>query len=243
MLPLALLIPAMVSPDVTGAAQAMRAENQRLAAIRKAAQDGMCIAESEEARIAALGGGDAWKYGELTAKGFVTLASALQLGPHDVFFDAGSGLGRLVMQAARDFGVRRAIGIELSSSRHAHAVQSLRLESALASRVHFLEGDCADARLWDENLSECTVIFVSNLLFDSALNLRLKSCVEQHAPRARAVACLRKFSEGVLLEGFEEPIMLPCETSWSAPLALPADATWVAPRRGTSVYVYERRLQ
>ena len=161
LVPCLLVLPAALLPSDAGAAAARSAEGLRLAAIRQAARDGMVISETESQRIAAVGGEDAWKYGEVTPRGFSTLAKALQLGEDDAFFDAGSGLGRLVLQAARDFGVRRSCGIELSQKRHAFALQSLKSESAdVSSRITLLEGDCADPSLWDAHLADCSVVFL-----------------------------------------------------------------------------------
>ena len=198
----------------------------------------MCISSVEEQRIAAVGGADAWKYGELTPRGFAKLASAVGLDSTDVFLDAGSGLGRLVIQAAREFGTRRAFGVELARSRHHAALQSLQCEPVNVScRVTLLEGDCAAQDLWQAHLSSVGVVFVSNLLFDASLNQRLKHCIEQHAPQARAVACLRKWAD--TLEGYMEPFEVLCETSWTAPILLPTDATW-STARGSKVFIYKR---
>ena len=60
-------------------------------------------------------------------------------------------------QAAREFGVRRAYGVEFSASRHGLAVERLAADAAaaasgraLASRVRLIQGDCADESLWAE---------------------------------------------------------------------------------------------
>ena len=63
-------------------------------------------------------------------------------------------------QAAREFGVRRAYGVEFSASRHGLAVERLAADASgrdLASRVRLIQGDCADESLWAEGgeLSSC----------------------------------------------------------------------------------------
>ena len=133
-----------------------------------------------------------------------------------------------------------AFGVELARSRHHAALQSLQCEPVNVScRVTLLEGDCAAQDLWQAHLSSVGVVFVSNLLFDASLNQRLKHCIEQHAPQARAVACLRKWSD--TLEGYMEPFEVLCETSWTAPILLPTDATW-STARGSKVFIYKRIL-
>lgn len=41
-----------------------------------------------------------------------------EVGPHDVFIDFGSGMGRVVLQAALTYPFRRVIGVELSTELH-----------------------------------------------------------------------------------------------------------------------------
>ena len=56
-------------------------------------------------------------YGELTYEGCTRLGELLGLGPEDVFYDLGSGLGRATIQAHLQWGVRRSVGVELSAER------------------------------------------------------------------------------------------------------------------------------
>ena len=63
-----------------------------------------------------------------------------------------------------------------------------------------------------EELSECTCLYTCNLLFDEALNARLKQCVEA-CPSIRCVAAYQEWPGG--LEGFAAPYEVRCETSWS----------------------------
>ena len=213
-------------------------ESARLRGVQRAARDGMCTSMNEDAAIEALGGEFASTYGEITPVGFSKLGQSLGLQSSDVFCDAGSGLGRAVLQAAAEFGVRRAYGIEYAPSRHKLAVSRLEREvkPELAERVHLIQGDCADAAIWEEHLDGCTVLFASNLLFDDPLNNRLRSCIET-CSTIRAVASLKLWPEGLL--GFGEPQAVCCETSWSAPLVI-HDLGGIQPHPGTPVYLYER---
>ena len=60
-------------------------------------------------------------YGELTYEGCTRLGEILAMGPDDVFYDLGSGLGRATIQAHLQWGVKRAVGVELSAERSAPA--------------------------------------------------------------------------------------------------------------------------
>ena len=220
-------------------------ESARLKAMRRAARDGMCTNDFEDAAIAAIGGEFAATYGELTPRGFGTLATHIGLAPEDRFLDCGSGLGRLVVQAAREYGCSSSAGIEYAASRHDLAVVNLNRQlldhSDLQSRVALLQGDCADTSLWraQATLNKCTVAFAANLLFDEALNARLKRCLEEEGTALRCVASLKAWPNG--LQGFSEPTEVRCETSWSAPLVVVgSEEGSLVPHVGTVVYVYER---
>ena len=56
--------------------------------------------------------GFALTYGELTYEGCTRLGEILAMGPDDVFYDLGSGLGRATIQAHLQWGVKRAVGVE-----------------------------------------------------------------------------------------------------------------------------------
>ena len=200
--------------------------------------------DEELAAMKEIGGDFANVYGEITERGFAELGSRLSLGPDDVFVDAGSGQGSVVMQAVREFDVRRSIGVEYASSRHDRAVARLACEpssTGVASRVSLIQGDCADVARWTgAELSACTCLYTCNLLFDEALNARLKQCVEC-CPRIRCVASFREWPDG--LAGFSAPYEVRCETSWS-PLKSTFTRDPVLDRMvadgGTTLYVYER---
>ena len=83
-----------------------------------------CTTEEHE-MMKAIGGALASAYGEITRAGFSSLGKKLRLESDDVFVDCGSGRGKTAAQAAREFGVARAYGIELAASRHDRAVADL----------------------------------------------------------------------------------------------------------------------
>lgn len=92
-----------------------------------------------------------------------------QVGPDDVVYDLGSGDGRIVIMAARDFGAR-AIGVEIDSSLVAKA-RAQAQEAGVADRVTFIEGDIF---LTDIQPASVVVLYLGD-----EFNLRLR-------PRLRA---------------------------------------------------------
>ena len=182
-------------------------ERMRLEAVQQAVMDGQYISGAEDAAMAAIGGKLSSTYGEITPLGFSALGQRLKLGPGDTFVDCGSGLGRCVAQAVHEFGVSQSFGIEFSSSRHNLAVAALQCDDAddaLSDRICLVQGDCADATWWagSSEASKCTCAYTCNILFDDALNRRLKHCFEG-CDSIRRVAAFKQWSEG--LKGFGEP--------------------------------------
>ena len=73
------------------------------------------------------------------------------VGPSDVVYDLGSGDGRVVIAAARDFGAR-GFGVEIDPKLVAESTESAR-RAGVADRVTFRTGD-----LFQTNLGEATVV-------------------------------------------------------------------------------------
>ncbi|MBI1788582.1 MAG: class I SAM-dependent methyltransferase [Acidobacteria bacterium] len=129
-----------------------------------------------------------------------------QVKPDDVVYDLGSGDGRIVIAAAREFGARGA-GVEVNPERVRQARENAR-RAGVAGRVRFLQQD-----LFDADIREATVVTLY-LLED--LNLRLKpKLLRELKPGTRIVS--HSFSMG----------------SWKPAKEVAVDGTrlylWVAP--------------
>lgn len=224
------------------------AELDRLRAIQRAVRDGECTNTFEERKIEEVGGKHSATYGEITPRGFETLARRLQLASEDTFADLGSGLGRTVQQAARDYDVKRSVGIELSDSRHRLALAALEKErpAPFVDRCELICGDIADEAMWSAPLQDVTCIFFASLLMSPELMRRVGDRIEA-SEDVRAVASLKRWKpENGGLGGFVEQAECEyCETSWTAPLALvradgsPAEEAGEQPK-GSKVYIYLR---
>ena len=62
------------------------------------------------------------------------------VGKDDVVYDLGSGDGRIVIAAVRDFGARRAVGIESDPQRIEEGRENAR-KAGVTSKVEFIQGD------------------------------------------------------------------------------------------------------
>jgi SAM-dependent methyltransferase len=86
--------------------------------------------------------------------------------PGDVLYDLGCGDGRIVIAAAKRFGIR-GVGIDIDPQRIAEAQENAR-QAGVADRVKFIQGD-----LFDADIKEATVVTLY-LLPDVNLRLRPK---------------------------------------------------------------------
>jgi hypothetical protein len=89
-----------------------------------------------------------------------SILSRRDVGPADVFLDAGSGMGRIVLQAALKYPVRRVIGVEISEELHRIA------QTNLARNRHRLRA--ADVDLVNTDISsfeipdDVSIVFLYN---------------------------------------------------------------------------------
>ena len=99
-------------------------------------------------------------FGEITPRGVEQLFGSFGPLPKDfVFFDLGSGVGKMATQVAIDYGARRSVGIELSKSRHLAGLSALAecsesgwLSPAVLARVQLHHGDLMQADLVEANV-------------------------------------------------------------------------------------------
>ena len=104
-------------------------------------------------------------YGEITYEGMRLLAEKLALTRDDVFYDLGSGTGKLVCYLYLTTPVKNSIGIEMVGQRHCIALgvqEELRLAGLLNQRreLTFIHNNM---RL--EDFKGATVIYMASLCF------------------------------------------------------------------------------
>jgi SAM-dependent methyltransferase len=62
------------------------------------------------------------------------------VGKDDIVYDLGSGDGRIVIAAVRDFGARRAVGIEIDPNRIEESRKNAQ-KAGITDRIEFIQGD------------------------------------------------------------------------------------------------------
>lgn len=75
-----------------------------------------------------------------------------RVGPHDVVYDLGSGDGRIVVAAVRDFGAKAGVGIDIDLQRVLQGQENAR-KAGVSDRTQFILGDAFKA-----DFGEATVL-------------------------------------------------------------------------------------
>jgi SAM-dependent methyltransferase len=97
----------------------------------------------------------------------------------DVVYDLGSGDGRIVIAAAKEYGAR-AVGVELDPELIKTATKNAR-KAGVADKVTFIQGD-----LFKTDFSDATVV---TLYLSDSINRRIASILQrQLKPGARIVS-------------------------------------------------------
>lgn len=107
------------------------------------------------------------------------MLEVVQAGPGDIVYDLGSGDGRIVIAAVRDFGVERAVGIDINKKLVEESRANAKSEG-VADRATFKVGN-----IFEEDFSEATVITMYLL---HTVNMRLRPRLLTLRPGTRLVS-------------------------------------------------------
>lgn len=136
-------------------------------------------------------------YGELTYEGCTRLGEILAMGPDDVFYDLGSGLGRATIQAHLQWGVKRAVGVELSAERSAQARRAVERLEQNGQLDHSRRLDLVCANLLDGGYQEATAVYLCCCCWDSTFVAQALEVLEKRAVNLRQIVTIepldRKF--------------------------------------------------
>jgi hypothetical protein len=173
-------------------------------------------------RTAGYGGHLNLQYGEVRPSSMhdTVLARMGRLGPTDVFYDLGSGTGKIPLMAALWTGAGRSVGVEYAAVRHGMALEAYArlasvtaealLERAIVAELPLsaAEAEAAAAELRSvlkdsrrlqavhgdfltRPLDDATAVFINNTVFEAALRLPLESRLAG-LPRLRRLAVIKE---------------------------------------------------
>jgi len=86
---------------------------------------------------------------EAVVKKMLEIAKA---GPEDIVYDLGCGDGRIIITAAKDFNVKKAVGVEINDERIKEALENIR-RNGVENKAVIVKGN-----FFEVDLSEATVV-------------------------------------------------------------------------------------
>jgi hypothetical protein len=126
-------------------------------------------------------------YGELLPAGCEALLKRLDMGPRDVFYDLGSGVGKVVIHTAMRVPLKRCVGVELSPTRSKLARSALararKSGLIVARRTTFR---CEN--LLESKLDDATVIYSCSTAFSDRFMRKLVAHLRDRPSPVRFVS-------------------------------------------------------
>jgi SAM-dependent methyltransferase len=118
-------------------------------------------------------------YGEFNRNGVETYINYFKdhLNENSVFYDLGSGLGKMVIHIGEEANIKKSIGVEYSKERHIGATHLKENYVSDNDRISFINGD-----ILKQDLSDATIIYFDNTCYSNEMceeiyNLLPKGCL------------------------------------------------------------------
>jgi hypothetical protein len=146
---------------------------------------GFGISKEDENNIRSHGA--APTYGEMTFEGTEKLTNYLKPKETDVFVDAGSGVGKVVVQFFFSTPIKKSIGIELSKERFNNAMKVYDIlqknkDIPKDRAIEFYNQDILDA-----DLKDVTLFFMCSTCFSCELMQKITEKLAQLKPGLRVI--------------------------------------------------------
>lgn len=180
--------------------------------------DGYGIPRTEEREVRENEG--APLYGEITFGGLQKLFEHLSVKKNDVFYDLGSGVGKVVMQAALTTSAARCVGVELSKTRNMQANQALETAQNMGLLPKGKEVEFCNKNLLKYPLNDATIIYTCSTAFPEFLMQKLANRIV-------------RLDKGIMVVSLQE---FPDKKRLYLADILKLDMSWT---RKTPVHIYE----
>lgn len=196
---------------------------------------GISQEEADEVRKA---GGDP-TYGEIELSSAEKIFTGLvPIGPDDVFYDLGCGIGKLTLWVYLATPAKKSVGIELCGSRFDQAAKAKKLmeEKILPQRKAIMKAEWGDKALRKKVSVTCGNIATADL-DDATIIYMCATCY----PDSLMQDMVNKFvtlKEGLKIVTLKELPAHPSIHAVGKPQRFPM--TW-SPEKGSPVYIYEMR--
>jgi SAM-dependent methyltransferase len=153
--------------------------------------------------------------GELLYVSINKLFAHVTLTDQDVFFDLGSGLGKMILHVYLQTPVKEVYGIELLVNLHKQAMlaaERVKHDLGILQAVKKMEFICGD--FFEINFNTATVVFINSVCFGQDIMLKLEKIINS-IPSIHTVITLRPM-DNLQHVSFKKSIHL--QGSWDAAL-------------------------
>lgn len=104
-------------------------------------------------------------YGEITFDGVEKMLKLFPIGPNDVVYDLGSGVGKFVAQVYLRTTAKRVVGIELAKNRHERAVIAKERIKKMRPDLYLDQMQFIEANFLEMDIKDATFIYIANTMF------------------------------------------------------------------------------
>lgn len=114
-------------------------------------------------------------YGEILYDSIAKIITNLDLTKKDIFYDLGSGVGKIVVQFFLDTPIKKACGIEALESRHKQAIKAYNfIKKANKQLLVDRELIFHHGNILQHNIEDASIIFMNSLCFSDSLMQGIK---------------------------------------------------------------------
>ncbi len=160
--------------------------------------------------------GGAPTYGEITYDSAKKLLSKLNLIQDDVFYDFGSGVGKMVIQTYLTTPVKKAVGVELSPTRikHARAIKQQLQNKGKLTKNRLL--DFKEQNISDVMVNDATIVYMCSTCYSFDLMQKIVDKLAQLKKGVLVITLkkLPKHSNFKLIDTYHLPM------TWSSNVAV-----------------------
>lgn len=109
-------------------------------------------------------------YGEILAPSLNKIINYMDINENDVFYDFGSGVGKVVLQMLINTPVKKAIGIEANKKRNDVAVKVYhQVKQEFPELIKGREFECLNKNFLEVDVRDANIIYACSTLFEPVL--------------------------------------------------------------------------
>jgi hypothetical protein len=125
-------------------------------------------------------------YGEILYPSLNKIIQYMDIDENDVFYDFGSGVGKVVLQVLLNTPVKKAIGIEFNKKRNDVAVKVYKqVKHEFPELIKNREFECLNKNFLEVDVSDATIIYACSTLFAPPLLADIAKVIDQHCPKLK----------------------------------------------------------